>query len=99
MVSSDKHIRRYERIPASGEFPFSLSRIELGQRKEVNSKAEILNTSEGGLCIKTPIPLEVGNILNFEFSGQKRQAMVKWVLREEGFYIAGIMFINSRART
>jgi|GEM_PF-2791494 len=99
MVIIGKHIRRYERIPASGEFLFSFSRIELGQRKEINSKAEILNTSEGGLCIKTATPLEVGNILNFEFSGQKRQAMVKWVMREEGFYIAGIMFINSRTKT
>lgn len=93
MVAGGWHTRKQERIPASGELSFSLSRIELGKKREVTSKAEIINTSEGGLCIKTQTPLEVGNILNFEYRGRKEQAMVRWVLREEGVYIAGLMFI------
>lgn len=96
MVAGGWHTRKEERIPASGELNFFLSRIELGQRREVSSRAEIINTSEGGLCIKTPTALEVGNILNLEYKGQKYQAMVKWVLREEGIYIAGIMFLKKK---
>ncbi len=87
-------IRRHERIPSSGELPFSFSRIELGVKKEVSAKAEIVNTSEGGLCLKTTTPLEIGNVITFEPSGKRRQAMVKWVLREEGMYIVGVMFLN-----
>ncbi len=96
MLAGGFSTRRYERFPFSGELVFSLSRIELGQRREVSSKAEIVNTSEGGLCIKTTLPLEVGNILTFNFQGKKEQAMVKWVLREEGIYIAGLMFLKKR---
>lgn len=88
------HTRRHERIPESGEFIFSLSRIELGQKKDISSKAEIINSSEGGLCIKTATALEVGNILSFEYKNKKYQAMVKWVLREDGIYIAGVMFLK-----
>ncbi len=96
MVAGGWHTRKDERIPTSGELPFSLSRVELGKKVDVSSKAEIVNYSEGGLCIKTSIPLEVGNILRFELKGQKYQAMVKWVLREEGIYIAGIMFLKNK---
>lgn len=96
MVAGGWHTRKEARIPASGELNFSLSRIELGQKRDISSKAEIINTSEGGLCIKTTTALEVGNILNFEYKGQKYQAMVKWVLREEGIYIAGIMFLKKK---
>lgn len=99
MMASGGHIRRYERIPASGELAFSLSRIELGQKRDISSKAEIVNASEGGLCIKTSTVLEVGNILTIELSGQKHQAMVKWVIREEGIYIAGLMFIPKGTKT
>lgn len=82
MVVGGWHKRKEERIPASGELNFSLSRIELGQKRDISSKAEIINCSEGGLCIKTSTALEVGNILNFEYKGQKYQAMVKWAERK-----------------
>ncbi|MCX7794542.1 MAG: PilZ domain-containing protein [Thermodesulfovibrionales bacterium] len=96
MVAGGWHTRKYERVPAGGEINFSLSRIELGHKKDIFSRAEIINSSEGGLCIKTQTPLEVGNILNFEYRGNKEQAMVKWVIREEGIYIAGIMFLKKK---
>ncbi len=59
--------------------------------KYLNGEADLVDKSYGGMQIKTVIPLEKGAILEVN-SPEEQMAMVRWVVKQNEFYYAGLMY-------
>lgn len=54
--------------------------------------AELMDKSDGGIGVKTKLPLEVGFIMEFADYGTQI-AMVRWVARQNDYYRIGLMYV------
>ena len=60
--------------------------------KKSYGTADLIDISEGGLQIKTSLPLEKGYVLEVNVS-EKQVALVQWVSKaDENTYYAGLMY-------
>ncbi len=85
--------RRYPRYLVSEEVCFVAPMVEMGRLRETGGKAEVVDRSIGGMCIKTVFPIEVGQVLRFTNQAEERRAVVKWVIKESSYRIAGLKFL------
>jgi hypothetical protein len=58
-----------------------------------NLDADIIDISRGGAGIRTCYPLYPGNVLSFNNVLDNTSGIVKWSLKDEKDYRAGIKFI------
>ncbi len=80
--------RKAPREPILENVTFSLNIHEFLETKRVEAEADIINKSEGGLCLKTPFPLEPGHVL---IINNNEIGLVRWSRRVDSHYIAGII--------
>ena len=60
--------------------------------RDLHGNAELVDRSDGGIGVKTKLPLEVGFIMEVVDSGTQ-VAMVRWVARQDDYYRTGLMYI------
>lgn len=89
-ASTMLNVRRYERKPYSQTIDYSLSVSGSKERKWLQLKGKAVNISEAGICIQTDYPLETGNMLWFEGGIEEKAGFVRWCMKFDNTYRAGI---------
>lgn len=92
--------RNSPRVCASGKLLFKAYRVSGYNSRELNENpcvpAELLDISMDGMRIKTFVPLEEKDLLEFNRDYQMAQvAMVRWVKKMESCYHAGLLYIRN----
>jgi cyclopropane fatty-acyl-phospholipid synthase-like methyltransferase len=82
--------RRYERRPCSQTIDYSLSISESKERKWLNLKGKAVDISESGIGIETDYPLAPGHMLWFNGGIEEKAGFVKWCVKLDDGYRAGI---------
>jgi extracellular factor (EF) 3-hydroxypalmitic acid methyl ester biosynthesis protein len=91
--------RRYDRKPYTETIDYSMSVPEARDRKWLNLKARAVNLSERGLCIQTDFALSPGNMLWFNSGLEEKAGFVKWALKSDSGYRAGIELDGKHIKT
>jgi extracellular factor (EF) 3-hydroxypalmitic acid methyl ester biosynthesis protein len=91
--------RRYERKPYAETIDYSMSVPEARDRKWLNLKARAVNISEAGLCIHTDFALSPGDMLWFNSGLEEKAGFVKWALKSDSGYKAGIELDGKHIKT
>jgi extracellular factor (EF) 3-hydroxypalmitic acid methyl ester biosynthesis protein len=91
--------RRYERKPYAETIDYSMSVPEARDRKWLNLKARAVNISEAGLCIQTDFALSPGDMLWFNSGLKEKAGFVRWALKSDSGYKAGIELDGKHIKT
>jgi extracellular factor (EF) 3-hydroxypalmitic acid methyl ester biosynthesis protein len=91
--------RKYERRSYNEMIDYSISVPETRERKWLNLKATALNISQGGLCIHTDFALSPGDMLWFNSGLQEKAGFVRWALKSDTGYRAGIELDGKHIKT
>jgi extracellular factor (EF) 3-hydroxypalmitic acid methyl ester biosynthesis protein len=91
--------RRYERKPYAETIDYSMSVPEARDRKWLNLKARAVNISEAGLCIQTDFALSPGDMLWFNSGLEEKAGFVRWALKSDSGYKAGIELDGKHIKT
>jgi len=89
-IRPNGELRRFERRPYSTTIEYSLSEIESRQRKWLNLKGKAIDVSEGGIGIQTDYPLSPGHMLWFNNGLKDKAGFVRWCVKLDNDYRAGI---------
>jgi extracellular factor (EF) 3-hydroxypalmitic acid methyl ester biosynthesis protein len=91
--------RRYERKPYAETIDYSMSVPEARDRKWLNLKARAVDISEAGLCIQTDFALSPGDMLWFNSGLEEKAGFVRWALKSDSGYRAGIELDGKHIKT
>lgn len=84
--------RQYARKPYTKTICCSISVFYNWELKS-NLEADMIDLSNEGAGIKARYPLYPGNVLRFDNVLKNKSGIVKWSIKNEGYYRAGIKFI------
>lgn len=85
--------RDAERRPLKGTVNYIVIGLEEVSWRMMNLTADIVDISEGGIGIETDYPLEMGHAVHFT-NGISEIGVVRWSVRREAGYRAGIAFLK-----
>lgn len=85
--------RNFERKEDRREIEYTVTVLDLKELKKLTRKAELIDSSEGGLGIITDYPLEPGHILTLGDGFQRKIGIVRWSDKEDNYYRVGIKFV------
>jgi hypothetical protein len=94
-INNDEYIeekRQLKRKPYLKTVHYSVSVFYNWELKS-NVEAYIIDMSRGGAGIRTSYPLSPGNVLRFNNVLDNTSGIVKWSMKDEKNYRAGIKFI------
>lgn len=89
--------RKFERIRQTLRLPMPWLTLKTAQGQVVDG--EILDISEGGLCLRLAAPLGEKNVLVLAFRDKDISAVVKWCrfVKDENAYQCGLELLDSDA--
>lgn len=85
--------RDFERKEERREVEYTVTVLDLRELKKLTRRAELIDSSEGGLGIITDYPLEPGHVLTFGNGFEKKIGIVKWSDKKDNHYRVGVKLV------